>query len=252
LRHPAARVVAAVALAVAVGAASASAAAASTPPASAASPLACSVTDGSIVWGFKESFRSYISGSIAHGKWTVSDGATYETPSFSWANGTGTFVGETNSGELGFVGAIDFTGHNGILNTVIANPSLKFIDASTASLLVDVTGTTQEGAKVDTPSVEFVSLDLGAVKPVIVGDSVTFGDIPASLTSDGARAFGTYAAGEAFDPVTIRFTAQAGCLPTPDKPLLRWSPWIAGVLVPLIVGGAVVLIIRRRRVARSV
>jgi hypothetical protein len=89
------------------------------------------------------------------------------------------------------------------------------------------------------------------VKPVIAGDRVTFADIPASLTSDGAKAFGTYAAGEAFDPVTIRFTAQPGCLPTPDKPLLRWLPWIAGGLVPLTAGGAVVLIIRRRRVARS-
>jgi hypothetical protein len=142
-----------------------------TPSAAATSPLECSVTDGSIDWGFKESFRSYISGAIARGKWTVSDGATYATPSFSWANGTGTFVGETNSGELGFDGAIDFTGHNGILNTVIANPSLRFIDASRASLLVDVTGTTQEGATAAYRTVRREIEDYGeglAEKPEIV------------------------------------------------------------------------------------
>src|SRR5690606_23738697 len=42
----------------------------------------CTVTDAELVWGYKESFRSYISGSIAHGEWTVADGAAYETPNF--------------------------------------------------------------------------------------------------------------------------------------------------------------------------
>ncbi|HEV8012740.1 MAG TPA: HtaA domain-containing protein, partial [Pontimonas sp.] len=33
---------------------------------------ACQVEDVSITWGFKESFRSYISSSIANGSWEVS------------------------------------------------------------------------------------------------------------------------------------------------------------------------------------
>src|SRR3546814_3461048 len=52
----------------------------------AASPAtACDVVGGELSWGFKESFRAYISGSIAAGEWTTSGGATYETPSFGWS-----------------------------------------------------------------------------------------------------------------------------------------------------------------------
>ncbi|MGV8876288.1 MAG: HtaA domain-containing protein, partial [Rhodoglobus sp.] len=49
----------------------------------------CSVSDAAITWGVKESLRSYISGTIAHGEWTVSDGASYSTPNFGWSDGAG-------------------------------------------------------------------------------------------------------------------------------------------------------------------
>lgn len=213
---------------------------------SAAEAVDCDVSDAVIVWGFKESFRSYISGSIAHGKWTVTNGATYSTPSFSWSVGSGTFAGSTNTGEFGFTGTVDFTGHGGVLNTTIANPTLRFIDASTASLSFDVSGTTQQGAKIDTPNVDFVALDLGAVKPHIIGNAVTFTAVPTTLTAAGAVAFGTYAEGEAFDPITIRFTAKPGCVPTPENGLLRWLPWGAAGLGLVAVVGATLLIVRRR------
>jgi hypothetical protein len=232
-------------------AATATAAAPAPATATAAEVLDCTVSDAVIVWGFKESFRSYISGAIAHGKWTVADGAAYETPSFSWANGSGTFTGATNSGEFSFAGTVDFTGHGGILNTIIANPTLRFTDASNASLFFDVSGTTQQGAEIDSPNVEFVSLDLGAVKPVIVGNAVTFTDVPTTLTDAGAVAFGTYPAGEAFDPITVSFTAKPGCVPTPENPVLRWLPWAAGGLGVAAITTAVLLLLRRRRRASS-
>ena len=50
---------------------------------------AASSRDATLTWGFKESFRAYIDGDIANGEWTTSGGATYETPEFSWSDGTG-------------------------------------------------------------------------------------------------------------------------------------------------------------------
>jgi hypothetical protein len=224
----------------------AASATASASAAKSAEALDCAVTDATIRWGFKESFRSYLSGSIAHGEWTVSDGATYETPLFSWANGAGNFTGATNSGDVSFAGTVDFTGHGGILNTIIANPTLRFIDAPHASLFFDVSGTTQQGAEIDRPNVDFVSLDLSAVKPVIAGNAVTFTGVPTTLTAAGAVAFGTYEAGEAFDPITINFTAKPGCLPTPENLVLRWLPWVAAGLGLLAAAGATLVTFRRR------
>ena len=50
---------------------------------------ACEVQDVSITWGFKESFRSYISGSIAQGSWEASGDVGYEIPHFTLTGGTG-------------------------------------------------------------------------------------------------------------------------------------------------------------------
>src|SRR5690606_24359517 len=55
----------------------------------AAEVVGCEVVGAALGWGFKEEFRAYVDGSIANGEWTTADGATYETPSFQWANGAG-------------------------------------------------------------------------------------------------------------------------------------------------------------------
>jgi len=154
----------------------------------------CEVTDAQLTWGFKESFRSYISSSIANGEWTVSDGATYDTPAFGFAGGTGAVPG-----TVAFPGSIEFTGHGGILDTTIANPQLVLDGSSTATLLLDVSGTTQEGQPVDERAVPFATVDV----------STGLTDAPAELTAAGAAAFGTYPAGEELDPLTV--TLPEGC-----------------------------------------
>ncbi len=62
----------------------------------------CPVDDATLTWGFKETFRSYISGSIANGEWTVADGATYETPDFGWSDGTGAYDPDGGEGLIAF------------------------------------------------------------------------------------------------------------------------------------------------------
>lgn len=168
----------------------------------------CDVTDATLDWGFKESFRSYISGTIANGEWTTADGATYETPSFEWTGGTGRYDPETGEGYIEFTGSVRFTGHDGLLDTTIANPTLLLRGDEDGLLLLDVSGATMEGDVVDQTEVPFVALpDLA----VIGGDAVRTVDVAAALTADGAAAFPNYEAGEAFDPVTATVTVGKLC-----------------------------------------
>jgi hypothetical protein len=207
----------------------------------------CQVTGATLDWGFKESFRSYISGSIANGEWTVADGATYETPSFGWVDGTGTYDEATGTGQIAFTGSIRFTGHDGLLDTTVANPVIRYDGPGEATLLLDVSGVTQEGAEVSQEGIDFVTIDLAT------GDT--------ALTSAGAAAFGTYETGEAFDPVAITSDCVVAApveetsTPTPTaapvedsttSPLLVITIAIGALLLIAIVV-IVLLLVRRRR-----
>ncbi|MGO3032767.1 MAG: HtaA domain-containing protein, partial [Microbacterium gubbeenense] len=97
---------------------------------------ACVVTDGTFSWGVKESFRSYISGTIANGSWEALDGATYETPNFEWTGATGSYDPATGTGSVSFPGTVHFTGHDGVLDLTLGNPTIEF-EGETAALLLD-------------------------------------------------------------------------------------------------------------------
>jgi large repetitive protein len=220
---------------------------ASSPAASAAEP--CVVSDGALTWGFKESFRSYIYSTIANGEWTVTDGATYETPSFGFANGAGSYDPPSGRGSLAFAGTIEFTGHGGILDTIVANPRVQFVDATTAYLYLDVSGTTQEGAEIAESTVEFARLDLAAAAVEVAGAALRIVDAPATLTADGAHAFGTYPAGEPLDPVTLVFSTDTACpmvLPAPPASPLWWL-----LAIPVVAAAGGVLLRHRTTPKRA-
>jgi len=222
----------------------------------------CTVDEASITWGFKESFRAYIDGSIANGEWTVADGASYETPNFTFTGGEGSYDAESSEGTIAFPGSIRFTGHDGALDTTVANPTITFLDDTTAVLALDVNGVTQGGETVARTGIEFVELDLSAATVTDEDGVVTIADAPAVLTEAGAEAFGTYPAGEAFDPVTMQFTTDASCAavtpepqeesPVAEEPAsdagsgLTWMWWVLGALALVAIIVAVVLIVRRR------
>jgi hypothetical protein len=225
----------------------------------AAETVGCTVQSTELDWGFKESFRAYIDGSIANGEWTTADGATYETPLFSWT-GTGGYDSETGDADLSFTGSVRFTGHGGALDTTIANPRVV-IDGDRAVLLLDVSGTTQDGQPVSSVGVEFVELDLAAAEAGGGGDLVSFAGIPTVLTEAGAAAFGTYEAGSAFDPIDLRITLDPACItPAIDTDVATTGaeietasatsplPWVLlAVLLALAVVVAVIVLTRRRR-----
>lgn len=270
-------VAASVLLLPAAATASSTAATASTAPTAATATPACTVTDASITWGFKETFRSYISGTIAHGQWETTGGASYTTPVFGWTGGTGTYDAETSTGQVTFPGGIHFTGHGGLLDSTVQNPTIVFAGPGTARLLFDVSGTLMEDALAGVENtlaleqVPFVEIDLSAAA-VAEQDGVltlTATDAPTAITAEGYDAFGNYPAGTAFDPMTIVVSAEcapevAPVVATPEPteppevtdtalvseesgPDLAWIPWVLG-------GAAVALLIvwlTRRRMRRA-
>jgi hypothetical protein len=162
----------------------------------------CEVESASLDWGFKESFRGYIDGSIANGEWTVADGATYETPSFGFPADDGRVDPRAPNGSVDFVGTVRFTGHGGILDTTIGNPVLVFQGTDDAVLLLDVAGATMEGDAVEVTEARFVTVDLTGQDLTPVDGIVTIVAAPTALTVEGEEAFPNYPAGEAFDPIS--------------------------------------------------
>ncbi|WP_159501376.1 HtaA domain-containing protein [Microbacterium sp. 18062] len=236
---------------------------------------ACDIVGGELTWGFKESFRSYISGTIANGSWEPTDGATYTTPDFGWSGATGTFDTATFAGEAHFTGGVHFTGHDGLLDTTIANPTLSFSGDGTAQLLLDLRNLTMEDALAgntdnvhELTQVAFVALDLAAA-PLQMGEdatTVTGTAVPTAVTQEGFDAFGSYEAGTAFDPVSFTLvldcaepeptaepteTADAAATPiaaeTDEGADLGWLGWVAGIAGVGVVAAVVVWIIRRGR-----
>jgi hypothetical protein len=226
----------------------------------AADQVGCPIESATLSWGFKESFRAYVTG-LAAGDWVVSGGASYETPEFRWSEPAGSWDGESTAG-IAFTGAVRFTGHDGVLDTTIANPRLV-LDGHSGSLMLDVTGTTRDGRPVSAAGIEFAELDLTAAERTDDGGVVRISGIPAVLTAGGAAAFGsTYQAGESLDAITIELVGGGDCvvpvaavpLATADEPktAVAASPlgwWLLGGLALLVlIALAIVLIVRRRAV----
>jgi len=216
-------------------------------------PATCTVENANLEWGFKESFRAYIDGSIANGEWTTADGASYDTPLFSWTSGTGAISPEDLTGDVAFAGSVRFTGHGGILDTTIANPVIRFDGPQHATLLLDVTGATMEGDPYSEAAVPFVELDLSGVGVVARTDNVVRVDAaPATLTAEGAVAVPNYEAGSDFDPVSLEFTVGPDCdleagLIGDATPFLGGVVALVTSLVLIAVVAVVVVILRRRR-----
>ncbi len=203
----------------------------------AAAPAPCVSTGGACTWGFKESFRAYISGSIANGEWTTEGGIGYETPFFASDVLTGQVALAPFSGELAVDGAMRFTGHEGILDTTISNLRLELVDAQRLELVVDLRGTTQEFVEVDTANVLFATGDLAAAQWSVEGDGLLLAGIPLVLTAQGAEAFGTYPEGEPLDPLDLRLATSPECA---EQAIAAWQTG-QGLLIPLLLVSTVLL-----------
>ncbi|BCM66519.1 hypothetical protein EASAB2608_01853 [Streptomyces sp. EAS-AB2608] len=166
------------------------------------------LADGAVDWGVRRTFREYVTGDIAHGRWTLTDGARDGGALFRFPRGEGTY----DEGELTarFRGTVRFTGRHGLdlrLGAVRAT-----VHDGAGTLYADVTGRDFSGRKV--PLVTFAAQDFTAHDGL-----ARLTEAPARLTAEGARAFGgMYQAGTEMDPVSlaVALTADARLPALPD------------------------------------
>lgn len=110
-------------------------------PTLAASPETRNVT-GALTWGVKASFRRYITGPIAGGEITLSDGVTQPggTGPFVWPGGEGT-LDEDGTVSVQYAGTVNFFGHDGALDVTISDPEITLNPGGTGTLSVTYTST---------------------------------------------------------------------------------------------------------------
>ncbi len=197
------------------------------------------VVGGDLDWGVRESFRTYITGPIAHGAIGVSDGAV--------ANPDGTFgfpaAGGTVEGgaiDAGFGGVVRFTGHDGT-GTPAGVPALDVrisdirvaVDGQDGELVADVTARGLSDGTVTTyDDIAFATLDLSGVAPTPVEGGLRWAAVPATLTEAGVPAFEEfYEAGSALDPVTLTLELSDD---EPDPPLTPVESFATAALTDLL------------------
>ncbi|MFI6347104.1 HtaA domain-containing protein [Streptomyces sp. NPDC050560] len=209
--HRSLALAAAVAVTVGAGALALPATVAAAAPAAPAASIG--LEDGTLEWGFKESFRSYLLSPIANGSITVADGAEQapDNGPFTFTGGTGDYDTTDHAVNTAFQGSVHFLGHEGVLDIELADLRVS-TTGTTGTITADVTTTTDGTATTDDDT-PLADLDLSDVAPGSGdGGAMVFADIPATLTAEGADAFqGFYTEGTALDPATLAVTpAQEG------------------------------------------
>lgn len=192
------------------------------------SEAACSVGSWQMTWGFKESFRAYLSGAIAEGEWQTGGDISYATPNFIIAGSRGTVAADASSGQLSAEGSIRFLGHSGLLDQLLSHPVLLW-EGNSGVISLDVEGATQEGVEVATPQVEFVDLEWDSFEVNAATGVITASASEVSLRQEGAEAFGTYPEGEPFDPLEISIEVEPGCLEEVQT-VPTWLIWLVAGL----------------------
>ncbi|MFH8785378.1 HtaA domain-containing protein [Streptomyces roseoverticillatus] len=194
------------------------------------------VSGGRLDWGVKSSFQSYVTGPVAQGRWDLQGGAaTIGGSRFRFHSAKGSYDAGSGAFEAGFSGGVHFTGHKKPdgsyeLDLTLSRPTVRIAGAS-GTLYADMVSKAKGTGEVTRASqVPLAALDLKGVNMRGAGAAVTLANVPATLTSDGAKAFaGYYTAGTALDPVALSADVLAGAGPspgpsTPEQPEKKDAP----------------------------
>ncbi|MEU3144009.1 MULTISPECIES: HtaA domain-containing protein [unclassified Streptomyces] len=166
------------------------------------------LTDGAVDWGVRRTYREYVTGDIAQGRWTLSSGALDGGALYRFPGGEGTF--EDGDLTAAFDGTVRFTGGHGLdlrLSAVRVT-----VENDRGTLYADVRSPDHSAR--NAPLVTFAAKDLKAEDGL-----ARLTEAPAKLTADGAEAFGgMYPEGTAMDPVSlaVALTDDAGLPALPD------------------------------------
>lgn len=185
------------------------------------------VESGSLDWGVKDTFVRYMESPASGGSISVTAPATRTSggPFHFPLSGTGTATGTTTF-AVDFGGAVRFDAHGGVLDFTITEPRVSR-SGNSGALIVDAKSKDQEtGEMISYDDITMAELNFSGIDATSSGNTVTFADVPATLTEAGAPAFGGfYQAGASLDPITLHLgmadiakqipqatTPQIGCL----------------------------------------
>lgn len=176
-----------------------------------AAPVSGDITDGTLGWGVKQSFRTYVVDGVAKGAITTSAGATQAAGNgvFNFVDGSGTYDTDAETLSAAFAGAVNFKGHedNGTYGLDLTLSDLKAtIDNGAGELTADV-----ESLGETSDDVVLADLTTDAADLTAENDVITLSDVTAKLTAAGATAFGDfYETGAELDPVDLSVALSEG------------------------------------------
>jgi hypothetical protein len=183
------------------------------------------LSSGSLTWGFKASFRAYLSMGDGKPPIAASNGASIN------ANGTfafpvvgGSYDSATGTGTARYGGAITFSYPSHAMNIILANPTIE-VTGGTAALKADVSLNPGTSGEVSATQAAIATLSSTSANLVSGGSTVTGTAIPATLSEVGASVFnGFYTAGTDLDPISFTFGTAGGGSDTPAAPSVVASP----------------------------
>ncbi len=176
-----------------------------------AAPASGDITDGTLGWGVKQSFRTYVVDGVAKGAITTSAGATQAAGNgvLTFVDGSGTYDTDAETLSAAFAGAVNFKGHedNGTYGLDLTLSDLKAtIDNGAGELTADVESLGETSA-----DVVLADLTTDAADLVAENDVITLSDVTATITAAGAKAFGDfYPTGTQLDPVDLSVALSEG------------------------------------------
>ncbi|TGB07748.1 HtaA domain-containing protein [Streptomyces sp. MZ04] len=178
-------------------------------PASTAHAESRTVQGGRLDWGIKSSFQSYVTGPIAQGSSTLRGGAaTVGGSQFRFHSAKGSYDPDSGAFTAGFSGGVRFTGHKKggsyELDLTISNPTVK-ISGGSGTLHADMVSKEKGTGKVTSSSqVPLATLGMSGIDMKGGSGPIALNNLPATLTSQGAKAFaGYYTAGTELDRVSL-------------------------------------------------
>lgn len=214
---------------------------------------------GFVTWGISERWRCYVVGSIARGGIEVSGGV--EKVAGTLASGSlcagrnagsealrflvrgGSYDPASGRLEVALDGAVRFWGHDyHVPGSTTPQLDTRFsklkvvVENGVGTISADAVGATMESpAPRAYGEVALASIELAGVSPARTAGGLAWPAAPTTLTAGGAAVFGSYTAGEPFDPIALDLVIgepRRDPAPTPD-PVPTTPPVPAPLPLPL-------------------
>ncbi|WP_433062352.1 HtaA domain-containing protein [Dactylosporangium sp. CS-033363] len=187
-----------------------------------AAPAAAAPADvdsGYLDWGFKASFRAYVSTGNGTPPLGASNGASINpNGTFRFPVTSGSYDAASGATTVHYGGTVVFSYPAHFFTITLKNPTVE-LSGATRALKADVDLTVTGGGFEPVHVEQAVVATIGAGTPAVDGGNVSWTNLSTTMTETGASAFaGFYAAGSALDPLSSALVL-AGDEPTdPGEP----------------------------------